>query len=323
LFDERPEFAAAMNDYRQMSALVGPLRRAATGGGDIEAALRELQIQADKFPPRKSHLMALEFYLSDILDGPVSEWLRSAGRATNYVELLDQIERTASDNRHLFVTFNYDRMLESAFADLVGLQLSGSDLDSYIGRNFAVIKPHGSVDWAQYVTGEEPLTGLRNSRYTVSSMINDAPGLNFQDGIIALRPGRENIAFPQAWHPAIAIPLDRAKKFVCPPSHLERLSRDLEQVTHILIVGWRANEQHFLELLRKRLSKAWSLHLCIVDAEESADTTLRNLQGAMNGTVIFEPAEHYRNGFSDFVRTGQVRAWLARVMRDNARRGNE
>ena len=68
LFDERREFVNAMNQYPQMSALVPRLRRASQlSGNTIEASLRHIQEETDVFPRRKSHLMALEFYLSDIL----------------------------------------------------------------------------------------------------------------------------------------------------------------------------------------------------------------------------------------------------------------
>ncbi len=232
LFDERDEFVTAMNQYPQMSGLVPRLRRASQSGGGatIEETLRGIQMEADTFPQRKSHLMALERYLSDIFDDPVSTWVRSAGRATNYVELLDQIERMAPPWPLLFVTFNYDRMLESAFADVLGNRFSGS-LNSYIPSEFALIKPHGSVDWIQVLPGEEMLmsTGRAGQKiFTWADIISGATNLDFQDGVIAFRPGRDQTQFPQQWHPAIAIPVDRGKTFVCPPEHLGRLRDDLE-----------------------------------------------------------------------------------------------
>lgn len=53
--------------------------------------------------------------------------------------------------------------------------------------------------------------------------------------------------------PALAVPVRTKIGPICPTSHLKMLDRDLEQVTHILIVGWRGQEQHFLERLRDRL----------------------------------------------------------------------
>ena len=35
-----------------------------------------------------------------------------------------------------------------------------------------------------------------------------------------------------------------------PPAHLEALMAAIPQVTHLLVIGWRGNEQHFVDLLR-------------------------------------------------------------------------
>ncbi len=61
LFDERPEFVAAMNRYPEMSTLVPRLRRAseAASGKTVEAVLRDIQDEVTGYPQRKSHLMAL------------------------------------------------------------------------------------------------------------------------------------------------------------------------------------------------------------------------------------------------------------------------
>ena len=39
--------------------------------------------------------------------------------------------------------------------------------------------------------------------------------------------------------------------FECPPSHVEMLGDLIPRVSKVLTIGWRANEQHFLQLLRK------------------------------------------------------------------------
>jgi hypothetical protein len=51
--------------------------------------------------------------------------------------------------------------------------------------------------------------------------------------------------------PAIAIPVEIKSSFECPSDHLDCLNAHLEKVTKILIVGWRAAEKHFLDLLSR------------------------------------------------------------------------
>jgi hypothetical protein len=305
LFDERRDFIMAMNRHPEMSMLIPRLRWAAEKGGkSVEEALREIQEEGDTYPSRKSHLMALEFYLSDILSHPVDEWLAATGRATNYAGLLDQVKYCLGDSPFLFVTFNYDRMLEVAFADVL-MHYIKDDLDSYLSGDFALIKPHGSVDWMQQLgtASAEPVRMRETLELTAIEMAA-RPDLTVSE--ITFR-GAPN----QPWHPAIAIPLDRGKTFVCPQKHLDRLSSDLNEVTHVLVVGWRATERHFLAKLEERLPKNRTLSLCIVDKGDGGRSTLQNLRDALGAVISFEPVRVHSDGFSEFVRDRQVQGWLA------------
>jgi hypothetical protein len=207
-------------------------------------------------------------------------------------------------------------LLESAFADVLRNKFSGS-LNSYIPSDFALIKPHDSVDWAQFLPGEVgPLSGKGAiaGRFSTDDLIDAAEDLEFSGGEIGFRTwNNDGTIFPQRWHPAIAIPVDRAKTFVCPPEHVRRLSDDLEQVTRILVVGWRAAEQHFLDMLYERLPKNRPLSLCIVDNGAGAKAGLDNLEAALSDVITFR-LELHTDGFSAFVGEGKVLEWLARPL---------
>ena len=51
--------------------------------------------------------------------------------------------------------------------------------------------------------------------------------------------------------PAIALPLRSKTTFSCPPNHLEKLQQRLKECDRLLVVGWRAQDQHFLKLLTR------------------------------------------------------------------------
>lgn len=304
LFDERPAFVSEMNLWPQVAPLVTRLRTAASRGGAVEEVLREIQEEADKYRRRLSHLMALEYYLASILDTPTWEWLHAAGGATNYVDLLDKIERSyGGESGASFVTFNYDSMLEQAFYSVYAHRIKV--LSDYIPENSpALIKPHGSVDWAQILPpGRDP--GIPGDNAT--AVIESAPQLDFSGGEIVKRPAGTGIG--QIWHPAIAIPVDRTKTFVCPDTHLERLTNDLKTVTHMLVVGWRASEAHFLNLMNENLPSGSPIDLCIVDKDMGAESTQANLQRAL-GADRFAPVKLHRAGFSAFVRNDESDGWL-------------
>ena len=99
---------------------------------------------------------------------------------TNYVTLLDQLRRSRPNNEPvLLVTFNYDRMIESA---LPSVGISISELPHYIENDaFKLFKLHGSVHWAREI--ENPITNLgeRNVWQVANELINIAPDLKITD----------------------------------------------------------------------------------------------------------------------------------------------
>lgn len=305
LFDERPAFVSEMNRWPQVAPLISRLRTATARGGAVEEVLREIQEEADRYRRRLSHLMALEYYLANILDAPIWEWLHAAGGSTNYVDLIDKIELAYSgESEALFVTFNYDSMLEQAFTSVYARQME--TLDDYIPEKApALIKPHGSVDWVQTLP---PGREARTTGDYAPAVIELAPQLDFKGGEIVKLPGSRIVG--QVWHPAIAIPVDRTKTFVCPDTHLRRLTDDLKAVTHMLVVGWRASETHFLNLMDENLRTDHPIDLCIVDKDAGAEATQENLQRAL-GPDRFESVKLHRDGFSAFVRHDESDEWLS------------
>jgi hypothetical protein len=301
LFDERPDFLNAMNRWQRISMLIPRLRLAARGNGvAIETTLREIQAEADDFAERRSHLMALEFYLREILDTPMVNWLQAAGRATNYSGLFDQLGRAEMARDSLLVTFNYDELIEYSIADVFGWRIQG--IDDYLRPNVALIKPHGSVRWRQELRVADG-SRLDGDVIAAASRQELVGGEIYYDWTYQGTTG-------ETIHPAIAIPLDRGKTFVCPQAHLIRLTADLEKVTHVLIIGWRAAEQHFLDLLQPRLRKNQPISMCIVDRDTSVLKVRDSLMDALSPAVQFSPLELHDQGFSEFVRSGAVRSWL-------------
>lgn len=53
--------------------------------------------------------------------------------------------------------------------------------------------------------------------------------------------------------PVIAIPTVTKSSFAMPPEHLEQMRRDLARVRGMLVIGWKANEAHFMKELGEHL----------------------------------------------------------------------
>jgi hypothetical protein len=217
--------------------------------------------------------------------------------------LIDQI-LGATPERTLFVTFNYDTLIEDALG-IHGVKFD--HLEAYINRDprFALYKLHGSVDWARlhYVGANN-----RDSRH----QLIDKAG--------QLQEPQQGTGY-RIWHsidtdlregglvglPAIAIPLQQKTTFECPQEHISHLAEQLPKVRKILAIGWRGMEQHFTSLLKERLGNAMQkLH---VVSKGEGDATMKHLKiAAQLNRAECTCADH---GFSAFVSDRLGRAFFA------------
>ena len=108
------------------------------------------------------------------------------------------------------------------------------------------------------------------------------------------------------WIPALAVPVVTKFNFMCPQAHLQTLREEIPKVTKILIVGWRATEQHFLELLSKGITRAVHVMAVCGSSEEGRKTLYQ-----LTGRGIYGELVPFSGGFSDFVQSAQINQFLA------------
>lgn len=154
-------------------------------------------------------------------------------------------------------------------------------MNHYIASNdFNVFKLHGSVNWHRRV--DIPIRTEEDVRQAKRTLI-DRAGSYSEEDIFRIAPdpvGRYEVDGGLAL-PALAIPTERGKEFICPSEHLERLKELLPKVTHVLVVGWRGMEEHFRDVLRQYV-KGQTRLLVVSGSEESAKETALALLGTNN-----------------------------------------
>jgi len=246
LFDDRKLFVAVMNQYVACKPLINLLR----GDVQVERQLAKFEEDAKTFPPRRSHLAAIRYYLHHMLWNCQENWETYHRGITNHLTFLDAIDRWCYKHQEevCYVTFNYDTMIERSMSELWGLAFE--NLDAYISNSHCkLIKLHGSIDWALELKNFPP-------RATPAEVINDAAEL----GVSVSEHYRKVVRAPAVFDdghfgfPALAIPVENKSEFVCPTEHLAALASVLPKVTKIITVGWRATELHFLTMLKKPLT---------------------------------------------------------------------
>ncbi len=305
LFDQRKLFGDIISRVHQVQPIIQLLRHRGEGE-NVEDVLQRLQAEGEKTPERYQQLTAVRYYLSYALWIISDQWHHDivAPNGGNYSTLLDYIRHhRKSDEKVALVTFNYDRLLERAL-EMMGVKLGG--VDEYISHDiYKVFKLHGSAYWGHPI--ETPIE--RNGRHfwdVLAEIIQRAPDLQIGKEFRILPNHILSDVTVLEFYPAIAIPLKSKSGFECPPEHVEALRALLPEVSRILIVGWRATEALFLELLAETLPRSIN-GMAVCGSYDGAHATIGKLQEAGVDVSDFHANQH---GFSHLIVGPDIRAFL-------------
>jgi len=308
LFANRPAFAEAVMRFPECQAIVPPLR--ILGDGSLEAAMQDLQSQAKEYPRRLQQLAAVRYYLQYIIWQCGVEWRGVAMGVTNYKTLLDKIERVNRTNERVcLVTFNYDTLLEDALADF-GLPIEKFEDYTKTHPLYRIFKVHGSVNWARIIENEIQSQNPAHAWSVTHEWIRRASELRMTDDYVLCKECPSAVFEGQPVFPAIAIPVEREKQFECPPYMLDELRALLPNVTKVLVIGWRATEEHFLGLLRAQIRPGVRLHVVTAALKDSEDSKVRICRALMNSRPDYVTTSD--KGFSGFICSGEAEEFLYR-----------
>jgi len=295
LFDDRGIFNLWINNFPRCKPVIPRLRKASRDGS-VESELEKLRAEGLTYPDRYKQLAAVQFYLQSMLWDCEKNLKSDPGwSVTNYMPLLDQIHSWRGVNKQAcLVTFNYDTMLEDALA-LIDIKINS--LPDYISSDgYKIIKLHGSVNWAHRVMN--PIKDIKNlsTLDVANELIDRAAELDIHKEFHMTKEYPSSKLGELALFPALAIPVETKQNYECPPEHLEALRKCLPEVTKILLIGWRATESLFLQLLSDNLRKEVHV-MTVAGGTKEAEKSNRRLQEAGIKGKFFTGA----TGFSDFV----------------------
>lgn len=294
LFEERDLFHPILQRFPRALDVASYLRH--LSNNTVEQVMERLRDQAKTYPRRFEQLAAVRYYLQVAIGECDSLWDRNAAHGvTNYKTLFDMIElRRKPDETVCLVTFNYDTMLDAALPT-VGVQLRS--IDEYISSKYKVIKVHGSVSWAREVESPVEHPEQVNDDQLVRILIEKAADLKLTDRYhLANQRPTVRIDPLRVAIPAIAIPVQTKGEFECPADHIATLRECLKDVTKLLVVGWQANDMHFLKLLHdgQQAMNAW----VVAGGPENARGVIANLKRGLNRPGKLEAGA---GGFTQFM----------------------
>ena len=96
--------------------------------------------------------------------------------------------------------------------------------------------------------------------------------------------------------PAIAVPVERKDLFECPQGMLDELICYLPKISKILIVGWRATEDHFISLVGQHLTPGIRLYTVAGTHMEAVNINKR-IEAALSKNTPRSEADPDPTGF--------------------------
>ena len=308
LFSDRRPFGVVMNKYPECLAVIPELRHA-PAQSSVEGELQRLQREADSHREGHQQLAAIRYYLQEVLWVTGQRWLDETQNISNYLTLTNRIKRWKQPRERVcFVTFNYDWLLEKA------LQNAGypfTELSGYIARDLMLVKLHGSVNWGRIVRSPDLREHIHQERIELARhLIRNYSELRISQEYVLIGEYPPSPRPPHVLFPALAIPVETKLDFECPPEHVAALKSFIPEVTKILIIGWRATEQPFLDLLKNGLRSARP-HFFIVNGERSASENTMNKIMRFGIPGNYTVSEQSEFGFSELIRQQKVDEFLS------------
>jgi len=298
LFENRAQFAAALKEFPDCHAIIPWLRN--PQGVTLEAALQQFQDGANSYPARYSQLAAVRYYLQQMLYRCGEGWKHLAMGITNYKSLLDMVEewRQSRDESVCLVTFNYDTLLEDALPS-IGFTING--IGDYVAAHprYILVKLHGSVTWSREVDFPTDFRLQGGPQSVRQELIRRAAEVKVSNRYIHENPYTIGLHDGKVVFPAIAIPVETKSQFECPDEHIDILRSKLPKVRKVLIVGWRAAEQHFLKLLSEHL--CGPLEVVVVEGSNAGARTVESQLQPIIGERVNGGIQSVSGGFTGFV----------------------
>ena len=283
-----------------MHAVIPELERS-----NVETVLERFQTEQAEYPRRRNQLIAIRYYLRSMLTNCQNNWQNVTRGVTNYKALLDRIDHRTRGAK-LLVNFNYDTLLESALASTVSVKIN--NLMDYISSDYKLVKPHGSIDWTHEVFPPMGSATLDSPH----SVIERAAKIHINEEF-AISPPSATTVWQQgrpAMIPALTIPVANKSDYECPREQQLILNELLPSVDKLLVIGWRATENRFLNTLSSRIGKNVRMMVISSSGEHASEIANRISARFRENQVYAQQISAGQGGFSWAIVSGAADDFL-------------
>jgi len=300
LFALRDEFRKASAIYAEVQTVLPRLPPRASGS-NVEEVLAALASEVERLPERKKQLLALRFYITRVIRDSENKWCDRNHGELNHATLFDLLDLYRGTEEVCVVTFNYDTLVERTLPKRLGPRPDFGALTD--GRNgYRLFKLHGSITWNRILA-----PGIQEGRDPHDLLARYAQ-IQITDKFRMVESQRPEAVFIDGLHfiPAIAVPVANKAEFECPAGHVEVLNELLPSTSRLIVIGWRAGEEHFLNLLKNRVKESTPMLILNGREEDGKATRDRLVRIGLQGET---PSMSF--GFTTGLVSGYLKRWLS------------
>jgi hypothetical protein len=295
LFD--PILMPTLGRYPAAQAAGAEIRKHGKDAQAIERFIREQYRDSTNLADRRKYV-TIPCYLQDLLHKVSTTYTTQPDHYDLLVTVLTRLSEV------VFVTLNYDTLLDDRLHATVAPITS---LEDYVhhGRNWGLVKLHGSVNWGRAVTQRDQPVDL----YDPSPALELAPTIEWRGGFgatledLRLAPGN-------AWYyPALAVPVGEEDELVCPREHVAWLKGKLATTdgAHLLVIGYSGYDREVLGVFKDSETVVRSLYVVNKDSE-GAEAVAARLGPELGIGVPENSASDV--GFGEFVRSNRLERYV-------------
>ncbi len=310
----RDLFAPAFDDildwHPQLRRRVPEVRLRLAKEQNIEEILRDLYSSAAKHAKYWPYQIPL--YLRHLF----WEFSLYCERGSTNFDVLVRPVLESSFDKVMFISLNYDLLLDSAIAGYESPEWTFETMSSYIpeDKKWLLVKPHGSINWARAIDNcpsDEPFGDNPRQLNEMPHFLSDA------EPRVTLWARQNKYPYVPAsagpaggyLYPQIVIPADNPKNFACPASHIEQASAFIKNCANFLFIGFSGHDMDVIRLLEPMPNHS---RLDIIGkGRQDAQRILQRIHSQSPGLQRKELAPSFHNGgFFKFIKGDALEEYL-------------
>lgn len=243
LFEMR--FSNIIGNYDLIQDRVEQIRAEVQKQRSLEDFLNFLATEGDLVS--KKQLIEIQLYLQELFDHISYKYIKKSHFRYNfYIPFLNELAKNYPEGAAI-VNFNYDlfldRSMKYAFDD-DNNSYEYDNINSYYNKPYELYKVHGSSNWGYFWDYKRLDSPDEKVEFLMNSNPNTVKKLDLID---------RTIEYDKLVTPALAIPTVTEKKFIIPEHSREKLIERFKEADKLMIIGWSANDEEFVELIRKNI----------------------------------------------------------------------